>query len=78
MQTVLDIPDQTAQKALHYARAKRISSSELYTQAINDYLAKLDNVTERLNAVYDEHDTSSLDPKLHQLQMVSLPTEDWS
>jgi hypothetical protein len=77
MPTILEIPESTKRQAERYAQAKGISSSELFTQAMNDFLAKESSVTEQLNQVYADSD-SRLDSKLHKMQMVSLPPEDWS
>lgn len=77
MPTILEIPESTKRQAERYARAKGISSSELFTQAMNDFLAKELSVTEQLNNVYTDSD-SRLDSKLHKIQMASLPAEDWS
>ena len=76
MPTTLEISESTKRQAERYARAKGISSSELFTQAMNDFLAKEKSITEQLNNVYTDSD-SRLDTGLHKMQMTSLSTEDW-
>ena len=76
MPTTLEIPESTKRQAERYARAKGISSSELFTQAMNDFLAKELSGTEQLNNVYTDSD-SRLDTKLHKMQIASSPLEDW-
>ena len=61
------------------ARRLGLSLSELYAQAVNAYLeAHREDaaVTEALNRVYAE-ESSAPDPVLTQLQLASLPKEEW-
>ena len=55
-----------------------MSRSELYVIALREYVAvhRYDGITERLNAIYEE-EPSSLDSALMELQVRSLPPEDW-
>ena len=62
------------------ALAKRlgISRSELYANAITEFLSKHQSrhLTARLDGVYAEED-SSLSPNLVRLQVKSLSHEEW-
>jgi hypothetical protein len=53
--------------------------SKPYSRTLSELLReRLDRtVTQRLNAVYDEDDSSSLDPELARLQSASLERDDW-
>jgi hypothetical protein len=55
-----------------------MSRSELYAKALAAYIEEYrdEDVTDALNLLYDEED-SSLDPILQQMQVMSLPQEDW-
>ena len=78
MKTAISIPDDLFATADQLAARFGVSRSELYVMAIREYVAEhhYDRVTERLNAVYDQ-EPSGLDPALMELQVRSLPAEDW-
>ena len=78
MKTAISIPNETFNIAEHFASLAGMSRSELYTKAIVEYIDKHKNVdvTEALNKVYDESN-SSLDKDLHSMQIRSLPRENW-
>jgi metal-responsive CopG/Arc/MetJ family transcriptional regulator len=78
MKTAISIPDDLFATAEQLAQRFGMSRSELYVTALRDFVAahKFDGVTERLNAIYDQ-EPSTLDPALMELQMRSLPREDW-
>lgn len=57
-----------------------MSRSELYSTAVEEYVSRHFRrpITESLNEVYGAGDSdSTLDEELHELQVRSLPKEDW-
>ena len=78
MKTAISIPNETFDAAEHFASSIGISRSELYTKAVLEYLKKHKhlNVTETLNKVYAESE-SSLDSELHSMQINSLAKDEW-
>lgn len=72
------MPDDLFRLAEAAARRLRVSRSELYANAITEYLKKRqDNaITERLNQVYARR-SAKLDSGLHRAQMKSLRKEEW-
>lgn len=55
MKTAISIPDDVFEKAERLARRARRSRSEIYTQAVREYVARHtpEEVTEAINRVYD-------------------------
>ncbi len=78
MKTAISIPDDLFATADQLAARLGVSRSELYVIALREYVAEHhhDRVTERLNAIYDQ-EPSGLDPTLMELQVRSLPHEEW-
>lgn len=78
MKTAISIPDKVFRSADSLAKRLGISRSELYANAITEFLSKHQgrHVTARLDAVYAEED-SSLSPSLIQLQVKSVAHEEW-
>ena len=78
MKAAISIPDDLFMMAEQLTARLGISRSELYVIALREYVAahRYDCITERLNAIYEE-EPSSLDPALMELQMRSLPPENW-
>ena len=78
MKTAISIPDQVFSRANRFARLRKMTRSALFTIAVDEYIQhhRQDDVTDKLNEVYAKTD-SSLDPVLDNLQMLSLPKEDW-
>lgn len=78
MKTAISIPDQIFSRAERFARERKMTRSGLFTAAVAEYIQqhRQDDVTEKLNRVYAEED-SSLDPVLSRLQALSLPREEW-
>ena len=56
MKTAISIADNVFHKAEYYARRKKKSRSELYTEALSEYLARhdVDAVTEAMNKALEE------------------------
>jgi metal-responsive CopG/Arc/MetJ family transcriptional regulator len=78
MKTAISIPDKVFRSADALAKRLGISRSELYTNAITEFLSKHQSrhLTTRLDGIYAEED-SSLSPNLVRLQVNSLPHEEW-
>ena len=80
MKTAISIPDDIFESAERAAKALGLSRSELYATAVREFVERYrtDNVTERLDRVYAQDDSSSsLDTRLRALQAYSLDSEDW-
>ncbi len=78
MKTAISIPDNVYESADKLANRLGKSRSQLYTQAINSFIAKhqREGITEKLNKVYTT-EPSNLDETLSKLQFSSLPKEEW-
>jgi len=78
MKTAISIPDKIFIAAEGVAKRLGISRSEFYAKAVEEFLKahKNKNVTEQLNLVYEETD-STLDEQLLDLQSKSIPREKW-
>jgi metal-responsive CopG/Arc/MetJ family transcriptional regulator len=78
MKTAVSIPDNVYASAEKLARRLGKSRSQLYAQALNNYLSKYqkEGITTKLNEIYLDND-SGIDPLLISLQARSLPKEDW-
>lgn len=78
MKTAISIPDKVFESAEKLANRLGQSRSQLYTQAVSNYLTKHqgDNITEKLDEIYNTSD-STLDPGLTSLQVQSLSKDEW-
>lgn len=78
MKTAISLPDPVFQEAEALAQQLGLSRSELYTNALKSYLEKCNRskISEQLDQVYAQ-ESSDLDPVMAQMQLMSLPTEDW-
>ena len=78
MKTAISLPDSVFEEAEAIATQLGISRSELYATALRTYLQKYNRsqILDKLNHVYTE-DSSDLDPALMEMQLASLPCEDW-
>lgn len=78
MKTAISIPDNVFESAERLASRLGKSRSQLYTQALSNYLVKHhnDNLTQKLNEIYESED-SGLDRGLHLMQLDSLPRDEW-
>jgi metal-responsive CopG/Arc/MetJ family transcriptional regulator len=78
MKTAISIPDKLFQAADEFAGRVGISRSELYSKAVDEYLAanRFQGVREQLNHVY-ANANSKLDPQDALLQSDSIEREDW-
>ncbi len=77
-EVAISVPDYISQTAEQYASRLGISSSEFYAAAVANYVRELqkDDVTHALNQVYSQ-ESSAVDPVIMQMQIASLPNEDW-
>ena len=78
MKTAISIPDPVFEAAEKLARRTGVSRSQLYTNAVKEYLEEHQrwSVTKKLNEVYAK-DASGLDHTDQQLQYSSLDKETW-
>ena len=78
MKTAVSIPDNVYTSAEKLARRLGKSRSQLYAQALSNYLSKhqKEGITTKLNEVYRNND-STVDPVLISMQTRSLSKEDW-
>jgi hypothetical protein len=78
MKSDISIPNPVFHAAEELAKKMGVSLSELYTAALNAYVAEhqKENITEALDQVYTE-ELSTLEPELITMQVVSLENEQW-
>ena len=78
MKTAISIPDDVFQAADDVAQQLRMSRSELYANAVAEYVAKhrAADVTARLDEVYGR-EPSGLAPRLRRAQARSVGKSDW-
>ncbi|WP_461251030.1 hypothetical protein [Treponema sp. R8-4-B8] len=78
MKTAIYIDQELFDKAEKFSYAAEMSRSKLYCTAINEYIQNhaQDNITERLNSYYANHE-SSLDDDLKAVVYRAFDKEDW-
>jgi hypothetical protein len=78
MKTDISIPNPVFHAAENLARKMGVSLSELYTAALNAYVAEhqKENITETLDRIYAT-EPSTLEPELIKMQVLSLESEQW-
>ena len=78
MRAAISLPESLLHAADDLAKRAGMSRSELFREAMTDYLEahKHDHVREALDAVYSEQ-PSQLDEELMRMQVMSLPKEEW-
>ncbi|MBL0164470.1 MAG: hypothetical protein IPP82_12740 [Xanthomonadales bacterium] len=78
MKVAISLPDPVFTAAEKLAHRLRVSRSQLYAQAIEEYLGKRQDslITERLNALYAEGQ-DAIDPALAAAQMGAIGHEAW-
>ena len=78
MKTAVSLPDELFRQAEASARRLRVSRSQLYANAIADFLRRQDDssITQRLNEVYSRR-PAKVDAALARAQLRSLPKETW-
>ena len=78
MKTAISIPDRIFEAAEKLALRFGMSRSQLYTNAVSDFIREHqnDNVTEKLNEIYTV-ESSHLDPVSYELQYTTLEKDEW-
>jgi metal-responsive CopG/Arc/MetJ family transcriptional regulator len=78
MKTAISIPDDVFRRGEKYAKAEKLSRSELYTRAVKRLLDEQPraNLTTAYNAAFDDHD-SSADAILHESARSVLEAVEW-
>ena len=78
MKTDISIPNPVFRATENLARKMGVSLSELYTAALNAYVAEhqKENITDALDQVY-ANEESALEPELLKMQVVSLEGKQW-
>ena len=78
MKTAISVRDNLFQRADKYAKETKISRSQLFSEAVEEYLAKREkeNLIAQINAVCEKVDTS-LDPAISQYQSARIRREKW-
>jgi hypothetical protein len=78
VKTAVSMPDDLFLLAEAAARKLRVSRSELYANAISEYLKRRqdNSITERLNELYALR-PAKLDSGLHRAQVKSLEKDSW-
>ena len=79
MKTAISLPDALFQSAEALAHRLGVSRSELFANAVAEFIAQHDDtrLTERLNAVYADTAHEAPDLGLAALQARSLAREKW-
>jgi predicted transcriptional regulator len=78
MKTAISISDDVFRKAEHFARQRNKSRSEVYAEAIAEYLARhdIDAVTEAMNKTLDEVG-QSVEPFVREVARRTLKRNEW-
>lgn len=78
MKTAISVQDNLFQRAEKYAKQTKMSRSQLYSEAVEEYLDKNEdeNLIAKINKVCEKVDTS-LDPAIRQYQSRVINREKW-
>lgn len=78
MKTAVSMPDDLFQRAEATARLLRVSRSQLYATAIEEFLKRQQGnaITERLNDVYSRM-SAKVEPAFGRAQLKSLQKDEW-
>lgn len=78
MKTAISVPDDVFDSADALAAELGMSRSELYSRAVEEYVAKhrQQDITARLNALYAD-DTGGVEPGLARAQARSVRNSEW-
>jgi metal-responsive CopG/Arc/MetJ family transcriptional regulator len=79
MKTAVSLPDNVYQEAERYAKRARKSRSQLYAEALSEYLARHapDEVTDAMNAVIDQLGEFRSDPVIAGTARRLLKQVEW-
>jgi metal-responsive CopG/Arc/MetJ family transcriptional regulator len=78
MKVAVSMPDELFDAAEALSRRLKVPRSRLYATALSEYVAKhqASKITDRLNAVYEMHD-SRLDEVMQRVQARTLLRTEW-
>ncbi|MHB1991152.1 hypothetical protein [Metallibacterium scheffleri] len=78
MKVAISVPDLVFDAAERLAKQRRVSRSQVFSEALQEYVAKHNGpaVTAKLNSIYDV-EASAVDPALSSAQFASLSHEAW-
>lgn len=78
MKVAISLPDPLFSAAEHMAEQLHVSRSQLYAQALSEYLDRRQEavITQRLNAVYGEA-SEGVEPAIQKAQSKVLDNEAW-
>jgi metal-responsive CopG/Arc/MetJ family transcriptional regulator len=78
MKTAISIPDKLFKAADLYAKSHGVSRSNLYAQAVGQFLEKhsRDHITRQLNEVYSDK-PGQINEIVSALQFSSIEKEEW-
>ena len=78
MKVAISLPDPLFRAAEQLAEQLRVSRSQLYAQALADFMEKRDDasIIQRLNTVHG-NEPERLDPELNKAQIEALGDETW-
>jgi len=78
MKTAISIPDPLFQAAEIFAKRLKKSRSELYAEAVSEYINthKNQDVIKTLNEIY-AHESSTVDKELYRMQSRSVVKGEW-
>jgi metal-responsive CopG/Arc/MetJ family transcriptional regulator len=78
MKTAISLPDTLFEQAEQLAQRFDLNRSQLYARALQEYLDKYnsDSITATFNSIYAT-ESSEIDPALWQMQLLSLPEDEW-
>lgn len=79
MKTAISVPDEVYEAAERYAERTKKSRSQLYAEALSEYLARHapDEVTEAMNRVVDQLGDPPRDPFLTAAARKALERNEW-
>lgn len=79
MKTAVSLPERVYREAERYAKRTRKSRSQLYAEALSEYLARHapDEVTEDMNAVVEQLGASGSDPFVARAARRALKNVEW-
>lgn len=78
MKTAISVRDGLFKEVDKFAKAKKMSRSQVFSNAAEEYLRKYDteDLVANLNQVYSEED-SSIDPTMLKMALLSVQREEW-
>lgn len=79
MKTAISIPDPQFAAAEQLASRLGMSRSQLYQQALAEFIDKHDQdcITQALNRIYEDDSDDGLEPTLSLLQTQSVLNDEW-